>query len=358
MINQERLVNTFLDLVKINSPSGGEEQAAEYVVSKLRALGLDPQVDAIFNVVAKMDGEGKPFLLNAHTDRVEPGKDVKPIREDGVIRSDGTTVLGADDLAGVAAILEALQSIVEDNAPHVPLEIAITSQEEIGLSGAKGLDLSPFKAKEGLVLDSHGPVGEIILASPTHNTIDATILGRAAHSGMAPETGVDAIRVAAQAISKMKLGRIDKETTANIGLIQGGNARNVVPDRVELKGEVRSRNPRKVERYTKLMKQALEKAAKPYGAKVEVKIERAYNRYKFRKGDNAVKRVAKAIQKIGRKPRYGVSGGGSDANIWNAKHLRAVVTSVGYEQIHTTGEYLPVDELVKATELVIALVSE
>jgi tripeptide aminopeptidase len=355
MINQDRLVNTFLDLVRIDSPSGGEKEAAEYVALKLRALGLEPQIDAMYNVTAKLDGNGKPLFINAHTDRVEPGKGITPVVEDGKIKSDGATILGADDLAGVAAILEALQSIVEDNVPHVPLEIAITSQEELGLIGAKGLDLSQFKAKEGVILDGHGPVGEITLASPSHNNIEATIVGQAAHSGAAPEKGIDALRVAAKAITKMKLGRIDKETTANVGMIRGGSARNIVPDRVELIAEARSRNSKKLERQTKAMKKALEQAAKPFGAKVEVKIERAYNTYKFGKGDKAVKRVAKAIQQIGRKPRYGLSGGGSDANIFNAKRLKAVVASVGYEEIHTTNEYLPIAELVKAAELVVAL---
>jgi tripeptide aminopeptidase len=355
MINQERLLNTFLELVRIDSPSGGEKEAAEYVANRLRALGLKPQMDELNNVFARWDGKGKPIFLNAHTDRVEPGKSIKPIVMDGVIKSDGATILGADDLAGVAAILEALQSILEDRLSHVPLEVAITTQEEIGLHGAKGLDLTQFRAKEGVVLDSHGPVGEIILASPAHNHLDVVIHGKAAHSGAMPEQGIDALRVAANAIRAMKLGRIDKETTANIGVIHGGAARNIVPDRIELLAEARSRNPRKLERQTRAMKKALEQAAKPFGARIEITITRAYNHYKFREGDNAVKRVARAIQKIGRKPRYALSGGGSDANIFNAKRMKAVVASVGYEQIHTTGESLPIGELVKAAELVVAL---
>ncbi len=355
MINQERLVNTFVELAKMDSPSGGEKEAAEYVVQKLRALGLDPQIDAMYNVTAKWEGKGKPLFLNAHTDRVEPGRSIQPLVADGTIKTDGSTILAADDLAGVCAILEALQSLAEDNASHVPLEIAITSQEELGLQGAKGLDLSQFKAKEGVVLDSHGPVGEIILSSPSQNVFDLVIHGKAAHSGMAPEQGIDALRVAANAIHNMKLGRIDKETTANIGTSRGGTARNIVPDQVELHGEARSRNPRKLERQTKAMKKALEQAAKPLGARLELKIARSYNQYKFRRGDNAVKRVAKAMQKIGLKPRYASSGGGSDANIFNAKRMKTVVISVGYEQIHTTNEYLPIAELVKAAELVVAL---
>ncbi len=358
MINQERLVQTFLDLVRIDSPSGGEKDVAEYVADKLRALGMEAQIDSMYNVTAKLEGKGKPLFLNAHTDIVHPALGVKPIVEDGTIRADGTTVLGADDLAGVAAILEGVQSIVEDGKLHLPLEIAITAQEEVGLVGAKALDLSQFKAKEGVVFDSEGPVGSITLASPTHNLISASITGKAAHSGVAPEQGVDAIRVAAEAISQMKLGRIDKETTANIGIIKGGSARNIVPDRVELIAEARSRNPKKMERYTKVMQQALEKTAKKYGAQIEFNVERAYNLYKHDKGDRTVKRVAKAIQRVGRKPSYKVTGGGSDANIWNAKGIKTVVTSVGYEDIHTTSEHISIAELVKAAELVVALATE
>jgi tripeptide aminopeptidase len=355
MINEERLVSTFLELVKIDAPSGGEKEIAERVAEKLRAMGLPVQVDELHNVTAVLSGRGKPLLLSAHTDRVEPARGVKPIVEAGIIKSDGTTVLGADDLAGVAAIVEGVRSMVEDGTPHLPLEIAISSQEEIGLVGAKGFDLSSFEAREGVVLDSSGPVGGITLASPSHNLINATITGKAAHSGMAPEQGIDAIRIAAKAISKMRLGRIDKETTANIGLINGGSARNIVPEKVELVGEARSRNPRKLERQTKAMKHALERAGKPYGAKVQVQVERAYNQYKFAKGDRLVKRVANAVQKVGRTPRYGLSGGGSDANIFNAKRLKCVVVSVGYEQIHTRSEYIPIAELVKLAELVVML---
>ncbi|MGB8648881.1 MAG: M20/M25/M40 family metallo-hydrolase [Anaerolineae bacterium] len=358
MISQERLVNTFIELVTIDSPSGGEKQAAEYVANRLRTLGLEPQIDGMYNVTAVLAGKGKPLFLNAHTDRVEPARGVKPVIEAGRIKSDGTTVLGADDAAGVAAILEAVQSLIEDQVQHLPLEIAITAQEEQGLVGAKGLDLSGFYAKEGIVLDGQGPVGEITLGSPTQNQIMATITGKAAHSGTAPEEGIDAIRIAAKAISKLRLGRIDKETTANIGTIHGGTARNIVPEKVQVVGETRSRNTQKAERLARAMKQAFELAATPLAAKVDFQITRAYNQYRLERSDKVVKRLATAIKKIGRKPGYALSGGGSDANIFNAKRMKCVVTSVGYEQIHTTSEYIPIAELVKTAELVVALATE
>lgn len=361
MINEQRLVQTFLDLVQIDSPSGDESAIAEFVAARLRTLGADAEVDRMFNVIAKIPGNGvkqnvKPLFLNAHTDNVAPARGIKPIVAGGTIASDGTTVLGADDLAGVAAILEGVQSLVEENGKYVPLEIAITSQEEMGLVGAKSLDLDGFRAKEGIVFDSGGPVGSITLAAPTHNLLEVTITGKAAHSAM-PDGSINALTIMAHALAQAKVGKLDNDTTANFGIVRGGNARNIIPAKVELVGEVRSRNLRKLERHTRAIKSAFEKAVKGTGAQLNFQVTRAYNSYQFGKNDPLVKRVAQALKKIGRTPTYRATMGGSDANIWNAKGIKAVVTSVGYEQIHTTGEYIPISELIKAAELVETLAS-
>lgn len=362
MIHQERLLNTFIELAQIDSPSGDEQAIAEQIAAKFRALGAETRIDSLYNVIAKLPGKGvkpgtKPLFLNAHMDNVAPARGIKPIVAGERIVTDGTTVLGADDLAGVAAILEGVQSLIEDERKRLPLEIAITTQEEVGLVGAKGLDLSAFSAKEGVVLDGHGPVGAITLASPTHNLIEIAITGRAAHSGLNPEAGISAIKVAADAIARLKLGKLDHETTTNIGIIRGGTARNIVPEKVEIAGEARSRNMRKLERATRQFQQAFEKAARQAGAQVDFRVTRAYNQYRFSRHDRTVQRVLKALKRIGRKPRFEMSMGGSDANIWNAKGIRCVVVSVGYEEIHTTREYIPIPELVKAAELVEALAS-
>lgn len=359
MINEQRLVQTFLELVQIDSPSQEERAIAEFVAERLRALGAEASIDAVFNVSARLAGHGvkgktKPLFLNAHTDNVAPARGIKPIVADGKITSDGTTVLGADDLAGVAAILEGIQSLVEDGKKRLPLEIAITAQEELGLVGAKDLDLKGFQAKEGVVLDGGGPVGAITLAAPTHNLLQVEILGKAAHSAR-PEGSVNALNVAATALTKVKVGVLDRDSTANFGMIRGGNARNIVPDKVELVGEVRSRNVKKLERHTMAIRRQFEKVVRGTGATLDFRATRAYNAYEFRKGDAVVKRVSNALKKIGRKPEYRATLGGSDANIWNAKGIKSVVVSVGYEQIHTVHEYLPVKELVKAAELVEAL---
>lgn len=356
MINEQRLVQTFVELVRIDSPSGDESAIAESVAARLRALGAETSIDALYNVTAKIAGHGvkqgtKPLFLNAHTDNVAPARGIKPVVAGGRISSDGTTVLGADDLAGVAAILEGIESLIEDGKKRLPLEIAITAQEELGLVGAKGMEIGGFKAKEGVVFDSGGPVGYITLAAPTHNLLEVAITGKAAHSAR-PSEGINALTIAARAITLAKVGELDRDTTANFGIIRGGNARNIVPERVELVGEVRSRNDKKLERHTRAIQKAFEKAVRGTGAKLEFRVTRAYNRYEFRKSDPLVRRVAAALKKIGRPASFRATMGGSDANIWNAKGIKTVVVSVGYQDIHTTDEYIPIAELVQAAKLV------
>ncbi len=357
MINQQRLVDRFVDLVRIDSPSGGEEFVAEMVAARLRALGLEPRQDSLHNVTAFMPGEGEPILLNAHMDSVAPCLGIEPRIDEqrGIIHSSGATILGADDRAGVAAILEALQSMREDRMPHRPLEIAITVQEETGLNGAKGLDLSPFKAKMGAVLDADGPVGTITVESPTHNLISVTVTGKAAHAGVEPEKGVSAIVVAAEAITNMPLGRIDEETTANIGTINGGAARNIVPAKCEIVAEARSRRESTLKRQTATMVRAFERAAKKHHAQVEIHVERAYEQFRFSPRDPVIRWVSAAVERLGRSPIYQPSGGGSDANVFNAHGIAAVPVGVGYEKIHTTDEFIPIAELVKSGQLVVEL---
>ncbi len=357
MINQQRLIDTFIDLVRIDSPSGGEEHVAEMVAARLRALGLEPCEDSLHNVTAFMPGEGEPILLNAHMDSVAPCLGIKPQVDEkrGIIHSDGTTILGADDRAGVAAILEGLQALRQDRLPHRPIEIAITVSEETGLHGAKGLDLSQFKSKMGAVLDADGPVGSITTESPTHHLITATITGKAAHAGVEPEKGVSAIVVAAEAITNMPLGRIDEETTANIGTINGGAARNIVAAKCEIVAETRSRRESKLKRQTTTMVRALERAAKKHHAQVDIKVERAYEQFRFYPRDPVMRWLAAAIERVGRTPAYHPSGGGSDANVFNAHGIKAVPVGVGYEKIHTTDEFIPIAELVKSAQLVVEL---
>jgi tripeptide aminopeptidase len=362
VINQERLVALFLELVRIDSPSREEARIARVVERKLSALGAQTRIDELSNVAAILPGRGvgagkDPLFLNAHSDNVPPANSIRPRVQDGIIRSDGMTVLGADDLAGVAAILEAVHSRREEAAACLPLEIAITTQEEAGMYGAKGLSLSTFSARQGYVIDGPGPVGVITLAAPSVNLIDARIIGKGAHAGHAPEAGINALLAATAAIGKMQIGRVDARTTTNIGTLHSGSARNAVPASAELVAEVRSHSDCQLERETRNMVKQLEQSCKTYGAECQINVRRAYNHFEIGKSDPLVKRVVQALDELGRKPQFESSMGGYDANVWNERGIKCVALSVGDEQNHTTGEFIPVAELVKTAELVERLIA-
>lgn len=355
MINHDRLVSTFLELVQIDSPSGHEEEIARHLTAELSGLGLTVERDTTGNVIGRLAGEGPPLLLSAHMDTVEPGRGVKPLITNGTITSDGTTILGGDDKSGVAAILEVLRVLMEQGLPHPPLEVALTVSEETGLNGAKGLDLNTLRAQEGIVLDSGGETGSIVVSAPSQDNIKATVHGKTAHAGVEPEKGINAIVVAAEAIAAMPLGRIDEETTANVGRIQGGTATNIVPDRVEMAGEARSHDERKLETQVQAMTEALNKAAARHGATVEVVVERSYSTFQLSEADGVVRRAMAAANTLGLTPVLVPSGGGSDANVFNAGGIATINISTGMDKVHTTEERLAVDDLVKSAEFLLSI---
>lgn len=356
LVNEDRVLFTFLDLVQTDHRSGAEQVLAQRIVTRLRALGLKAGTDKSGNVIAHLAGEGTPILLNAHLDSVDPCTGVVPVVEGGIIRSDGRTVLGADDLSGVAAILEALQVVAEKKIRHRPVEVVLTVEEETGLGGSKNLNYAEIKAQMGIALDASGPFGAIIIAAPSHNMFSATVLGKAAHAGVAPEEGISAIRVAAEAIARMPLGRIDAETTANIGLIRGGIATNIVADRVELEGEARSRDERKLRQQITAMNDALEAAARAYGAEVKVQTQRAYNGFTLSAEDDIVRLAAEAVRAVGVAPRLEASGGGSDINIFNAHGIACTNLSTGMMHAHTTEEWIAVEDLLRCSRAVLHLI--
>ncbi|MBI4757827.1 MAG: M20/M25/M40 family metallo-hydrolase [Chloroflexi bacterium] len=356
-VDPDRLLATFYDLVRIDSPSGEEGALREYLKARLEDMGLTTWVDAKGNLLGTLPGRGEPFLLNAHMDGVQPCRGIKPAMRDGVIYSDGSTILGADDRGGIAVILESLARLAPGGPAHCAVELAFTVQEEVGLLGAKALDLNLVRARQGIVLDSHGPVGGIIVATPYHNHLNAAIIGKAAHAGVAPENGLSAIAVAAEAIARMNLGRIDPETTANIGVIHGGTARNIVPERVELQGEARSRDEAKLERQTEQMVDALTQAAARAGAKIELDVERAYLGYELRPDDALVQKITGAMKRLGIEPRLEATGGGSDANIFHQHGIKVANLSVGYEDVHTTNEHVALSELVKCAQVLVEVLA-
>ncbi len=355
MINQDRLVSTFLELVQIDSPSGQEEEIVQHLMAKLKSLDVPVVRDKTGNIIGCLAGEGPPILLSAHVDTVGPGRGVKPVITNGIITSDGATILGGDDKSGVAVILEVLRVLAEQGLAHPPLELALTVSEEIGLIGAKGLDLTSLRSKQGIVLDSGGPIGAIVVAAPSQYKLRAVVHGKAAHAGAEPEKGINAIVVAAEAIAAMPLGRIDEETTANVGRIQGGTATNIIPDRVEMEGEARSHDEGKLEAQVQAMTEALKQAAARHGATVEIDVERSYSTFKLSEEDAIVRRAVAAAKTLGLAPALVPSGGGSDANVFNAGGITTINISSGMDKVHTTEERLAVDDLVKSAEFLLAI---
>ncbi|NJP37607.1 M20/M25/M40 family metallo-hydrolase [Alkalicoccus luteus] len=367
-MNKQRLLQEFLELVQTDSETKYEREIADLLIHKLKDIGMEVTEDSsqsrtghgAGNLVATLAGntEGKAIYFTSHMDTVVPGLSVQPVVKDGVIRSDGTTVLGADDKAGIAAMLEAVRSLKEENAPHGTIQFVITVGEESGLAGARELDMDLVKAEFGYALDSDGEVGNIVTAAPNQAKLFITCHGQKAHAGVAPEKGISAIQVAAEAISSMPLGRIDEETTANIGRIEGGSQTNIVCDKVELKAEARSLVRAKLEKQTAAMKQACDQAAKLYNTNVDVDVHFVYPGFKQSESDEVVQFAVEAVQKIGREPVLKQSGGGSDANIIAGHGVPTVNLGVGYENIHTTNESIPEQELYKLAELTVELMKQ
>lgn len=369
MVNRRRLIDTFMELVQIDSETKHERRICDALKGKLSRLGLEVVEDdsaernghAAGNLIATLKGSqnGVPTIFfTAHMDTVSPGRGVRPAIRDGYIVSDGTTVLGSDDKAGLAALLEAVHVLKERRIAHGDVQFVLTAGEESSLAGSRELDRSLLKAEYGFALDANGPVGDIVVAAPTQAKLKVAITGKSAHAGVNPEDGVSAIQVASQAISNMPLGRVDSETTANIGRFSGGVATNVVCDRVDILGEARSLQKEKLKAQLRAMETAFREAARANGATAEVDVCIMYPGYRFTERDAVVKHAQRAMERIGRPSRLLTSGGGSDANVFSGMGIPTVNLAVGYEHIHTTKERIPVTELIKAAEMVVALIQE
>jgi len=375
MINRGRLVSEFLELVQISSLSKQEGAIARRLCQTLEAMGAQVEVDdagqkvggETGNVIARFSGtvpSAPPLLLSAHMDTVVPGENVKPIVEGDVVRTDGTTVLGGDDKAGIVAILEAVRVVRERQIAHGDLELVFTICEELGLLGAKHLDVSRLRARTGLVLDSDG-VDELVTRAPAADRMVFTIHGLEAHAGVCPENGISAIKVAAEAIASMRLGRIDGETTANLGIIQGGTANNIVPKQVVVRGEARSRDLEKLRVQTEHMRGCFHEAArrhrvtlngKEIQARVEERIEHDYDLMDLPDDCRIVRLVVEAAKSLGRPCATRPTGGGCDANVLNGKGLQVANLGCGMREIHTVSEWLDLKDLVRTAELVLEVV--
>ncbi|CAI6278820.1 Peptidase T [Bacillus subtilis] len=368
MVNEKRLLEEFLELVQIDSETKHEAEICKVLKRKFSDLGVDVKEDDTMditghgagNLICTLKGtkQTDTIYFTSHMDTVVPGNGVKPVVENGYVKTDGTTILGADDKAGLAAMFEAIKVLKEENIERGTIEFIITVGEESGLIGAKALDRSMITASYGYALDSDGKVGNIIVAAPTQAKVRAAIFGKTAHAGVEPEKGISAITIASKAISKMPLGRIDEETTANIGRFEGGTQTNIVCDEVHILAEARSLVPEKMEAQVQKMKAAFEEAAADMGGRAEVEIEVMYPGFKYQDGDQVVEIAKKAAAKIGRPSELQTSGGGSDANVIAGHGIPTVNLAVGYEQIHTKNEKMPIEELVKTAEMVVAIIEE
>ena len=362
-------VDLFLELCTIPSPSGKERAVADRVGRALSDLGLDWDED---DAAARLEGDtgniycripptngagGMPIFLCAHTDTVPPIAAIEPVvGEDGVIRNDAGTILGCDNKAAVVVMLEAARRVLEDGREHAGIELLFTPQEEVSLRGAAAFDHTRLVATTGYVYDQAAPIGEIILGSPHGRLLDFRFHGTAAHAGMYPEDGRSAIAAAARAIADFRLGRIDEETSANVGVITGGSARNVVPEWCSFSAEVRSHDERKAIEVAREMLESAAFAASLTDCEVESEVRPSFPGYRFRESDAAVRLAATALERTGYTPSYALSGGGADANVFNARGLQCVNLANGALLIHTPDEHVAVADLDGMVEVTLALV--
>lgn len=375
MINKDRLKNLLIELIKIDSLSRKERDVAQRLRREMEELGAEVWIDDAGekvggntgNLIAQFRGTAaaaNPLLLSAHMDTVVPGEGIAPILDGDILHTDGRTVLGGDDKSGVAIICEVLRVMKENQMPYGDIDVVFTICEEAGLIGAKCLDVSRLRARTGLVLDSDS-VGFLFTKAPAANRMEFRVHGLEAHAGVCPEKGINAIKVAADGVAQMRLGRIDHETTANIGVIEGGMAVNIVPNQVILRGEARSHSQEKLDRQTEHMKRCLEEAAarhvleldgKRHNARVEAKIERDYDRMDVPESAPIVKLVHAAARNLNLELKTLATGGGCDANVLNQKGLVVANLSTGMREIHTVHEWLDIKDLYVSAQIVLEIV--
>lgn len=351
------MVQLFCDLARITSLPGKEGAVARRLSILLKFMGAEVTVDGAGakiggetgNLIARFPGTGRPFLLSAHMDTVGPAQNIKPLVHKDRITSDGTTVLGADCKAGIAVIVEVIKTLQDNRLPHPPIEAVFTVSEEMALLGAKYLDYGLLRSRYGLIFDNEQPIEHVITSAPAADKMEIKVYGAAAHSGVDPEKGISAIKVVSDAVSRMKLGRIDALTTANIGTISGGSAINIVPPLVELSGEARSHDPARLRRQTRHMEDCLKKAVRKVrvraGGRVvapryEFLLEQKFPNLRIERTNPVLPLIAAAMKEEGLKMKPSSSGGGTDGNILYGHGIKAPILSTGMRDVHTTHEYL------------------
>jgi tripeptide aminopeptidase len=362
------VVTLFTELAAIPSPPGEERDVADRVRAYLEDLGLEVSEDdagaridsTAGNLLARLEptaaNGGTPIFLCAHLDTVKPTGPLEPVIEDGIVRNAGGTILGADNKAAVAAMLEAARLILSENRPHAGVELVFTPKEEVGLQGARAFDPARLHGALGFVFDHAAPIGEVMLGAPHARALEVTMRGKAAHAGIAPEEGRSAIAAASRAIADFRLGRLDEETTASVGLIQGGTAKNIVPDRCTFSIDVRSQDETKLADVVKEMLETVTFAASLEQCEADTTVEQSYKGYRFSRTDQVVRMAAAALAREGVEPSYGLGGGGADANVFNERGLPCVNLANGMTAIHTPDEHIAVADLERMVQVTLALV--
>lgn len=364
LIDRQRLISTFTELIQINSPSYGEKEIGSVLAGRLESLGCRVDVQDYgpsFNIIARKEGNkpGIPsLLLSGHMDTIEPTEGISFSHEEGVIRTTGDTVLGADDKSALAQILEALAVLRENEIPHGDIEVVFTSAEEAGLVGAKNLDFSRIRSRHGIVLDSGGSVGSLVTAAPTHLKYQLRVSGRSAHAGIEPEKGVNSVRVAAKIVSEIPDGRIDAVTTANVGMIAGGTATNVVPRETKIRGELRSHNPGVIRELKGRIFGVARSVAEEWGARIEISEEEEYRSFTIERDEPFLVYLAGIYRRCGIEPLFVSSGGGSDANVLNQRGIRVINISNGMQNVHSTEEQISAADLWRGCSVVLTAVAE
>lgn len=360
MIDPQAMAKEFCDLVCVDSPSLREAEVNALIRDRLAEMGIEARSDEAAeavggnagNLIARVPGvDGAPtVLINAHTDTVEPGCGICPQVQDTVICSDGSTVLGADDKAGCTIILTTLRHLLDEGLPHPPLEVVFTVAEEIGLCGAQALDYDALEADIGYVLDGGRTMGVITHAAPSAYKFEWTVRGVAAHAGVCPERGINSIKIAAEAIAEMPLGRLDHETTANIGVIDGGDATNIVPEHTLIRGEARSHSEEKLDRQRDLMVGAFEEAADRHGGELEASITGTYRSFDVDRDAPVLDYAWRACERLGFEPQMERGGGGSDANVFNEHGIPSVIIATGPAEVHTVNEWVDAQRMAESAQ--------
>lgn len=365
MVNKERLVENFVKYAGISSGTFYERDLANELTKDLENLGLkvdeDQAGEILFsnanNLYIHLEGNEdlEPLVFSAHMDTVGPCENIRPIVEDGYIKSSEDTILGADDKAGIAAIVEAVRVLKENSLNHRPLELIFTIYEEGGLFGSKNLEYQRLKSKKAIILDSSGDIGRIVLSAPGQNRLKAVITGHPSHAGDNPEGGISALMAGATAISRMRLLRIDNETTANFGSFIAEGTTNVVNAQAQLEAEIRSRDKEKLEKQTNHIIEELEKACMEYGAELDYSLINSYESYKHSPEDDLVRLVEEKCQKLGFPVIKEATGGGSDANSFNSNGIKAITLGTGMEFEHCCQERISVNNLYNLARLTLEL---